>query len=358
MQVIEAPGKKRIGGMSPGIETHQAQNVRTVTVIVCLLTAFSSLGVFMLMTNQPAWQLLLLGSIFFACAAFCIFALSFLYPRAAFLPGISGVSLAFGLSMIATSAVLAGLGFPSAIIYLIFIMIVSSTIANPRQGNFLAGIGILIAGITALFSEFSPIQQVSNPLVDVFSPAILGILFMVYVVMLLMQSVTSTLRTRLVSTLLAMVLIPLSILSIFQSLFLVNVLNEASFQSLQTAAGQTALGLDDFLTNQKQLITAAAQIDAFSQYLELPAGQRSGSSQELAVQLAVAALDSNRDAAAGELSSYALLDLDGINRFDSLLDSPTTPSNRRRSTPTTWLLAFLTGALMKKKLRVLLGICK
>jgi GAF domain-containing protein/HAMP domain-containing protein len=322
MAQADDQSRQKIGAGAPGMDVIQAQNVRSVTVIVSLLTAASSLGAFLLTLNQPAWQLILLGTVYFVCAIFCIFALVILYARGAFLAGIIGVSLAFGLSMMTTSAVLSGLGFPAAIIYLIFIMIVSSTIANARQGNLLAGVGILIAGITALFSDFSPIEQVSNPLVQVFTPAILGILFMVYVIMLLMQSVTANLRTRLVSTLLAMVLIPLTILSIFQSQFLVNILQDETFHSLQIAADQTALGLDDFFTNHQQAVTAAAQIDAFAQYLELAPEQRHGSPEEQAVLLAFTALEANKKAAAGELSSFALLDQNGVNRFDSLLDTP------------------------------------
>ncbi|MBE0698382.1 MAG: GAF domain-containing protein [Anaerolineaceae bacterium] len=322
MQVIEDSSMQKVSANNPDMANSRAQNVRTVTIIVSLLTASGSLGAFLLMVNRPEWQLAFLGSVYFTCAAFCIFALNNLYPRGAFLTGIISVSLLFGLAMISTSAVLTGLGFPAAIVYLIFIMIVSSTTANPHHGNLIAGIGILIAGTTALLSDFSPIEQISNQLIQVFTPAILGILFMIYVVMLLMQSVTATLRTRLVSTLLAMVLIPLAILSIFQSQFLFNVLNDETFHALQIAADQTALGLDDFFTSNIEAVTAAATLNAFSRYLELAPDQRRASPEEQAVRLALEALDANRTAAAGELSSYALLDLNGINRYDSLLDSP------------------------------------
>jgi GAF domain-containing protein/HAMP domain-containing protein len=343
MPVVDDPIRRETGAGSPGVKNTPAQNVRTVTVVVSLLTASTSLGAFLLMLSQPAWQLILLGSTYFACAAFCIFALAFLYPRRALLLGILGVSLAFGLSMIVTSAVLAGLGFPAAIIYLIFIMIVSSMIIDARQGNLLAGAGILIAGLTAFFSDYSPIQQVANPMVQVFTPAILGVLFMVYVTMLLMQSVTATLRTRLVSTLLAMVLIPLAILSIFQSQFLVNILNDETFHSLQIAADQTALSLDDFLAKNQQTVIAAAQIDAFSQYLEIAPGQRGGSAQERAALMAITILETNKNADAGELSSYALLDLDGINRFDTMIDTPDKPI-----TPVTLLALGLDPEKIKK----------
>ncbi len=303
-------------------ESNRAKNNHTVTVIVSVLTALAGLGIFFLGSENPAWQLTILGCIYLACSVVGIFSLSYLFPKGSFLAGILCLSLTFGICMMATSASLTGLGFPSAIIYLIFILSISSTISKPRQSNLLAGAGIIVASVTALLSEFSPIQQISNHLVQVVTPAILGILLITYITLLLNQSVSTTLRTRLITILIALVIIPLAILSVYQSKFLFNVLNDETNRLLLVTAEQTALGLDDFLSSEKMAIAESAKTKAFISYLELSPDQRADSPEEQAVKLAMSVLDGNKIAEAGELSSYALLDMQGVNLYDSLLDMP------------------------------------
>lgn len=300
----------------------QAQVAQKMTMIVGVTAALGGLGSFWLMIDNPGWQLAALGGIYFACSSYALFARLVLYPRNLYYGGIIGLSLFFGLAMMATSAVLVSLGFPSAFVFLIFSLILSSQAARVHQGNFLAGLGIVLTGIIALLGDFSPVDQMNIQLIQVTTPAIIGILFMVYVVMLAMQTVTSSIRTRLVTILLAMVLIPLAALSIFQSQFLFNVLNDETNHVLQVAAEETALGLDDFLNTEKEAVIETAGISAFARYLELPAGQRQNSRAEDAVFLAMEALSASQTATSGDYSSFALLDMQGINQFDSWLDLP------------------------------------
>lgn len=301
-------------------KSNRAHNYRTVTVAVSVLTALAGLGILLLGSENPAWQLSVLVCLYFACSVVGIFSLTYLYPKGAFLTGILLLSLFLGICMMTTSASLSGLGFPSAIIYLIFILSVSSTISKPRQGNLLAAAGIIIASVTALLSEFSPIHQISNHLAQVVTPAVLVALLITYLILLLNQSVSTTLRTRLITILIALVIIPLAILSVYQSKFLFNVLNDETNRLLLVTAEQTALGLDDFLSSEKKAIAESAKTKAFVNYLELSPDQRKDSPEEQAVKLAMSVLDTNKIAEAGELSSYALLDIHGVNLFDSLLD--------------------------------------
>ncbi len=305
-------------------EENRAQNARILMAIVSILCALTSFGLFALLASQPAWQLAILVILYAINTVVGLITLRYLYPRKKLFAGILGLSIFFGLTLIATSAALARLGFPAAIIYLIYSMIVSSNMENARRGNLLAGLGIILSGITALFSDFSPIPQLSIQFIDLVTPAILGILFMIYVVMLAMQSVTANLRTRLVSILLAIVLVPLSVLSIFQTQFLFNVLNDQTHQVLLVAAQQTARGFDEYFSSAQRVVSSAAKSKAFSSYLELPADRQSGSPEEQAVWLAMSVLEMDKIDDAGELSSYALLDLQGHNLYDSLLDLPAT----------------------------------
>jgi GAF domain-containing protein/HAMP domain-containing protein len=304
-----------------------SQNLPMLTIIVSILNALASIGLLLLYLSQPAWQLGVLVIFYAASAGTGIYAYYHLYPGNKYYTGIILIGVVFGLTTIASSALLSGIGLPAAITFLIFTLVFSSAFSESRWGNLAAGLGIVISGVSAILSDFSPVPQQSIRLVSVLTPAILGILFIIYVTLLVIQSVTATMRVRLVTIFLAIVIIPLAILSIFQAQFMFNVLSDETSQLLRISAQQTAMGMDEFITSAKLSVAATARSEVFTRYLELPAAQRKRSSEERQAQQALIALDAYQNSSKENLTSYALLDMDGTNIFDTLIDNEANPVN-------------------------------
>ncbi len=299
---------------------NRKQSIRLLTIFVCILSLLSSAGLFSLLFTQVIWQLSILTAFYAASAVICFISLNNLYPRGYYYAGISLVCLFFGLAALATSALLAGLGFPLAIIYLILALITSSTTLKDTQANLFIIIGLVIASLCGLATAYSPFQQITIELISVVTPAILGALFMIYMTMQAMQFVTSTLRIRLVSIFMAIVIIPLAIISIIQSRFMFDELTREVDQAQQQASQQAAYAVEMFISDTQNALQETAKLDILIKYLELPADRRKGSREEQEMRLSLNVLDVNELKSSIYLSSYAILDMEGKNLFDTLSD--------------------------------------
>ncbi|HEY9907244.1 MAG TPA: PAS domain S-box protein, partial [Thermosynechococcaceae cyanobacterium] len=120
----------------------------------------------------------------------------------------------------------------------------------------------------------------------------------------------SSLRTRLIASLLGVALVPLVLLTLTHFVLMGQVFRQNADQALFAAATRTALSLDNFLRTGLDTVRAEAQLPGIGNYLRLPAKQRSGSSEETQVTELLRAL-LKRDSS--NVLSYALLDLEGTN---------------------------------------------
>jgi HAMP domain-containing protein len=299
-------------------EQSRIQSLRLVTISVGVLTGLAAAGLFALYLSQPIYQFAILALVFLVNSLFSIFTVRVLFPRGRIFTGVLIGTLLFGLVTAATSAFLSGLGLPIAIVILIYGLLISSLLSKNWQANLITFFGLLAAGACALLTEYSPAEHISVTLIDVLTPAILGILFMVYVVLLAMQFVTATLRVRLVTTFLTIVLIPLAVLSLIQSGFMFNVLTSEVNRSLQLAAQQTAMGVDRFMNESQRSVQEAAQLEVFRRYLSLDELHRAGSVEEQDMRLTLRVLETNELNSTIYISSYALLNMKGIAVYDTL----------------------------------------
>ncbi len=294
--------------------------IRIVTIVIGLLTSVGSIGSFLLYSSHPTWPVIVLALLFAAAAGFCLLAVLRLYPKQFINVGLYGVCILFGLALLGASALLSNLGFLAAIVYLIFALVVSSTIGNGRLANMAIGAGILFAAGSALLNDFSPLQQITLEMLGIVTPAILGVLFMIYITMMAMQFVSATMRIQLVTAFLAIVIIPLAILAIIQSQFTYTVLSREVSQALILASKQTASGIDKFLSDSQQAVLEAAQLDIFARYLTIPKEQRRDTPNYQEMRLTLRVMDTSKSNSTIYLSSYALLDADGMNVYDTLRD--------------------------------------
>lgn len=127
-----------------------------------------------------------------------------------------------------------------------------------------------------------------------------------------------SLREKLITAFVAVALLPLIILVILSNNATKNVLIWDANQRLQAAAGQTANAVDDYLANSLQTIRTEASLLEEIGYLDLAIDQRLGSGSEANT---IAQLKTYRDKDPLNISSYALLDTQGLKLLEYPLNS-------------------------------------
>jgi GAF domain-containing protein/HAMP domain-containing protein len=294
------------------------RDIRAATILIGALNGSS--GLIALLARGAGWQPVAFSLISLLTAGYAFLAINYFYPRKKINAGLVGTSLLFALGTITSASLFVGVGLPAAIIYMVFSLSLSSLVHSRWQSKLFLFPSIAICGTAALMGSFSPFEQISIPLFNTLMPAIFGILFMVFIVMLAMEFITTTLRIRLVMVFLAIVIIPLSVLSLIQSRFTFSVLMNQVHQNLELAANQTALNIDSFLDNAQLSVIETTQLPILQRYLELPEEERKGSREEVELRITLRTLEASQLNSTNYLSSYAILDMDGMNIYDTIME--------------------------------------
>lgn len=297
---------------------HQARLLRTTSIIVGLLAGITGLGITLLAIMQSSWQLAVIASLFLLTAA--LWAASAFHFKGQSIGAVSITAISLALALLTTAALVPGLGIPVAVNYLVFSLILSSIFQNPRHANNAILLGILVAALCSILSEFSPFPQVDSSQIKIYIPAILGILFMIYVVLLTMQYVAATLRVRLVTIFLAIVILPLILLSFAQSRFMFSTLQEEKESSLRMAAMQVASRLDNYLDRSRDSIRRVSNLSIFAQFIELDPAARAQSPQESELRKTLNVVEIDELDNPVYRSSFAVLDENGMNIYDTFSD--------------------------------------
>ncbi len=119
-----------------------------------------------------------------------------------------------------------------------------------------------------------------------------------------------SLRTKLITGLLFITLIPIALLGYFNLLSTQQALTTSANQTLLTAANKTAAEIDSFVQTSLNFISLTAQAPDLEAYLRLSEAERTGTALEERVQNILLSL--SRETGQFHINSYALLDQDGL----------------------------------------------
>ncbi len=233
-------------------------------------------------------------------------------------PGL-GMGLMIGAMLAAIlliASLIASLGIALAAIAVILTLGVAA-LTLPARSAVPAILSAILAAVAVLLLDlFAPLpHRLDVPALKIATPLVAGLLAMVYGVFVVRRFRDYSLRAKLILFFLVVSLIPLVILSMVNNLTSRRTLTVNANQSLIAAASQTALKLDTFVESSLNTLRVEAQLPDFVDFLELPADQRVGS--ELQQEVAEILRNFNRRDPV-YISSYALLDRDGIDRADTL----------------------------------------
>lgn len=219
------------------------------------------------------------------------------------------------ITLILSSLFVNGIGVVSGLIILIFTTIVASATLEGRQADLVLTAGIFAAMAAALLNAYSPVTQLDLPTVQIYLPSLLGILIMVYIALLSTEYIAATMRIKLVTALLAIVLVPLIFLTFLSTQFTQSATVEQTNKALSFAATSTAAKVDNFLRSNRDSVTQDASLPVFGNYLITPQLNRHGSQAEAELKLLVTSLSQHQQQE--YLSSYGILNYAGINVYDT-----------------------------------------
>jgi GAF domain-containing protein/HAMP domain-containing protein len=262
-----------------------------------------------------SWQMLVLGLVFLAGSIVALVAgqvktnLSLTVKAILILSSVE-------IALLAVAAFVPGMGILAALIGLLYSTIVTFTLLPQSQGEITFIATLTYAMVISLVSIYPPFEQISVPVLQIYMPALLGILLMVFIALLLMELIAATLRIKLITIALAIVMVPLALLAIIvagtSQIALQNQLN----QGLKLAASDTAEKVDNFFQTNVDAVTKDASNIEFSAYLAIPPDQRKGSPEEAAMRKVIITLQNTRGTRF--LNSYGVLDSNGVNVFDTV----------------------------------------
>jgi GAF domain-containing protein/HAMP domain-containing protein len=216
--------------------------------------------------------------------------------------------------LVLVASLVAGTGVIAVFLILIVTITISIVSSDQFQENIPIHTAIIVGIITALVGEFSPFNHISLPELNVYGPAIFGILVMTYTILLAFEFVHANLRTKLITTTLVLILLPITIFAFFQISYSQSTLRNQNIKSLQFAASQSQKILDDFLASNLDRVTSDAKLPEFAEFLSIPESSRLLTSSRDLSLISRALTTSQFE---GTVSSYGLLDSHGFNVYDT-----------------------------------------
>ena len=323
--MIESTSDIKNNGMPANLKTnHPSQkmgergfwfSVGTAAVLAIGAVYFLIGSVQQSIAGQFSWQLLTLGLISLGTAIISVVAGTFRPIKSIALKVIL-ISSSFEIALIAIAAFVPGMGIPAALIGLVYSTILTFSLLPKTQGDITFSISLIFAVITSLVSIYPPFEQINIPILQIYMPALLGILLMVFVVLVLMELIAASLRIKLIAIALAIVLIPLALLAVIQASTSQVALQNQLNQGLKLAADDAAQKIDNFFQTNVDAVTKDGGNIEFASYLAVSPENRKGSQEEADLKRVILTLDNTR--ATRFLNSYGVLDINGIDVYDSV----------------------------------------
>lgn len=217
--------------------------------------------------------------------------------------------------LIISSIFVSDIGIVAGLIILIYTTIIASSTLEGRQADIVLTAGIFASMAASLLNVYSPARQVALPAVDIYLPSLLGVMIMIFIALLSTEYIAVTLRIKLLTAMLAIVLVPVIFLTFLSTQFTQSATIEQTNLALRQAANATANKVDEFLSTNRISVAQDASLPAFSAYLMTPQLNRHGSQAEADLKLLVESLSQHQQQ--DYLSSYGVLNYAGTNVYDT-----------------------------------------
>ena len=316
MSILNPPTQPLINPRQPEIIP---QNVVWLTIISITAGAgiLAAAGYLFLAVRDQDWPFILLAGLFALVGLTGVPALLGARTGNISIRQLGLVSGLLALAGIGQAVFIKGAGLPTAIIYLIYSLIVTSSLSMQRSGSMTILAGLFSSAVMSLLAIFSPYAVLQANAINLILPSLVAIVLMTYITMLTVQYISSTLQIRLTTAFIAIVIVSLSVATLVQSQVTISELRTNTSNNVVITATQVASNLDNFIETNLNAIQQEAQLEPIIRYLGT---HRSGQQDETALQdikMVFRLLQYRETEERLYLSSYALLDENGTNIFDT-----------------------------------------
>jgi len=299
-----------------GQQEKQPSNALVVSLAIAVSLFLLSLVSWFLFKplNQPLYVFIPLAALFVA-----IFGILMIRRKRVVL-GISLSLLGLAISYIFLITQFDGIGTLAAIIFTVVVISAVKETFPLTYVSRLAIMAIVLGLLLLMLDLFWPGARRQAVPRDLSLFVLLAIAAgLVVVVYSLRRYPHFSLREKLVAAFVAVALLPLITIVTLSNNSTQDILISNANERLQAAGRQTAVAVDDYLDNYLRTIRTEASLLEDIGYLDIPEEEREGSDKEAST---LAQLGTYRDKDPLNISSYALLDVDGRTLLEYPTNSP------------------------------------
>ncbi|MBN1372946.1 MAG: GAF domain-containing protein [Anaerolineaceae bacterium] len=298
-------------------QDHAAQVRKTVRLLAIPLTLFTSVAALAFIVGTSTfgdWQFVVLSIAFFLVSVYSLPLTAGAFQDHHAMGRISLLSIFLSLALLSASILVEDVSLPTALVNLLYGLIAASAFGFHKRSNLWIIYGIVSAATIAVVGNLVLVDQLTIHAIKLGVPIVIAILVMVYITILSLQFVSSSIEIRLTSAFIALVIIPLSISSLVQTQFTLSALRSEITDKTMVTAEQLAQVIDTFYVRNLEIVKDEASLDVLGRYLseEAPDEQLQN---ELAIVMRI--LQTRESEERQYLSSYALLNRQGVNVFDT-----------------------------------------
>ena len=223
----------------------------------------------------------------------------------------------FAITSLAQTAFMKGAGLQTALIFLVFSLIMNSILSNTRSGPLTILLGLVLAAGMALLGAYSPYALISVQILNLALWALLALILVVYVFMQIGQFIYLTLQVRLTTAFIAIVVVSIAAGTIVQNQITLRELQANTSSNVLIAANQVADYLDKFMDTTVKAVQQEALLDPLYRYLLSREQGLPGETELTEIKTTFRLLQVRETNERVFLSSYALLDKNGVNVYDT-----------------------------------------
>lgn len=313
------PKKKLTGALNP-FRINRGKIVpfvwlaRIITVIsILFLISFIVLSVL-----QGSWQVITLAGIFLLISTVSLW-IQYKFVAAESITGLIALSILAEVSLLALSTLAKNIWIPAAILNLVFIFIISSIASSySNKGkwiNYIFPVGLIVSVVIAIIGIYAPLPQTSVLEVVIGTYVLMVLSLGLYLLLLFTGRAQAGLRIKLTSIFLAIVLIPLVVVTIIESVLLQNAVQDQANTALRLAAQQVGASIDSFIQSNLDSVSKQASLSVFSAFLETSQTGSAVSSPEKKEMITT--IDTLRSGLAPYTPSYSLVNESGLILYDT-----------------------------------------
>jgi GAF domain-containing protein/HAMP domain-containing protein len=292
--------------------------IRLLAAFVVAYIGISSIVLTYYAISNGDWQFWVLAGIFYCTTLFCIPVMLGRFNDKRSLAYIGPVSGLLSICMFSSSILIEQITIPAAIITLLFGFILATSLSMQANNTLGPSVSIIAAVIIILAGYLIPVEKVSMSAVLLAMPVVIAIMVMIYITLLSVNFIASSIQIRLTTAFIALVIIPLAISSIVQNQFTLNTLRGEITDKTLVTGQQVAFEIDRFYTRNLELVKDEAQTPVLATYIKVEGtGVPIGAVRD-EVQLLMRVLQKRETEERQFLSSYAILDQQGNILYDTL----------------------------------------